>query len=279
MLVDAIRAESFRLRRDVSALFWGFLFVPLLALGFGLLTELALKPPIPGMVPGTALDLAQPALRAFAQGAGPMTALFAIVGAAALFGGEYRWESWRLLVPRNSRLALLGAKMAVYASAIAVTLLLIAAAGVITAVLGAGASGYRLVWEQSSGAFVLQAGGLFLIAWAQLLQFGAIAAVAAVATRSTVGAILVPVVLAVAQTVGQSLLGLGGGGEPEAYKLLLLPGHAADLLRTGVVGGTVLDQAPSPATLGVCIAVLAVWIMGGAAAALAIFSRQELSRE
>ena len=43
MLVDAIRAESFRLSKNKTALFWSLLFVPIITVAIGALTNFVLK--------------------------------------------------------------------------------------------------------------------------------------------------------------------------------------------------------------------------------------------
>ena len=43
MLVDAIRAEGFRLSKNKTALFWSLLFVPIISLAIGAVTNFVLK--------------------------------------------------------------------------------------------------------------------------------------------------------------------------------------------------------------------------------------------
>ncbi|MBA3048182.1 MAG: hypothetical protein FP822_01205, partial [Brevundimonas sp.] len=43
MLVDAIRAEGFRLSRNRTALFWSLVFVPMIMLVIGAVTNFVLK--------------------------------------------------------------------------------------------------------------------------------------------------------------------------------------------------------------------------------------------
>ena len=119
MLADAIAAERYRLLRDRSSLFWGFLFVPAVSLALGLLTDLFVRARFRGPIPGGTTDLAARLLKTLDGGASPFVALFLLIGAAAIVAGDYRWETWRLLTPRNSRANLLAAKLIVFAEAAA----------------------------------------------------------------------------------------------------------------------------------------------------------------
>ena len=49
--------------------------------------------------------------------------IFTVAGAAALFAGEYRWETWRLLVPRNSPLIIFWPKFVIFTVAAAISIL------------------------------------------------------------------------------------------------------------------------------------------------------------
>ena len=124
MLADAIATERFRLLRDRSALFWGFGFMPLvgffLAIGGDLFVRNIVKRPMPGAT----IDLAAQVIKALGNGASTMAALFLMIGAASILAGDYRWETWRLRTPRNSRLNLLAAKLIVIGEALMWSLVL-----------------------------------------------------------------------------------------------------------------------------------------------------------
>src|SRR6478752_971317 len=126
MLADAIAAERFRLSRDRVSLFWGFGFMPLVAMLFSMAGDLFVHFVIRRTIPGETTDLANRAMGAVAGASGPVTALFLLIGAASIFAGDYRWETWRLVTPRNSRINLLAAKLIVFAEVAAWSLLLTA---------------------------------------------------------------------------------------------------------------------------------------------------------
>src|SRR4029453_7346398 len=47
--------------------------------------------------------------------ANPLVLLFVLIGAATLYAGDYRWETWRLISARNTRTNLLLGKLATVA--------------------------------------------------------------------------------------------------------------------------------------------------------------------
>jgi ABC-2 type transport system permease protein len=72
-----------------------------------------IKKPMPGMTVG----LLDQVIKAVAGGR-DLRGLFLMIGAAAILAGDYRWETWRLLTPRNTRQNLLLAKLVVVGEAI-----------------------------------------------------------------------------------------------------------------------------------------------------------------
>lgn len=126
MLVDAIRAEGFRLSKNRTALFWSVLFAPILTLALGALTSFVLKsnetklmadteasPELREMLVSTPLDLGQALVTSAGNLANPLVLAFVVIGAATLYAGDYRWETWRLISARNTRTNLLLGKLAV----------------------------------------------------------------------------------------------------------------------------------------------------------------------
>ena len=128
MLVDAIRAEGFRLSKNKTALFWSLAFVPIIAVVIGAVTNFVLKgsetkilgdtkmpPEIREALTRGTLDMGDALVQAAAGLANPLVLLFVLIGAATIYAGDYRWETWRLISARNSRVNLLLAKLAVVA--------------------------------------------------------------------------------------------------------------------------------------------------------------------
>lgn len=285
MLADAIRAEGYRLARNRTALFWSVLFVPIMALILGIIVAMAAKGNEEklaevttelGMV-ATPLDLGT-ALVSNAGGlAGGPVLLFVMIGAATLFAGDYRWETWRLIRARNRRVNLILAKvvaMIVLAFSALLALLVFSMIGepIRAAIFGREVT-FSLGGEETWAVF-----GLFGLSWLRTIQFVMIGLLAAVATRSLMAALFIPMALGAAQAVGLPML-MGLGVAPDSWTLqLLLPGQAFDVLKGLITGG---EGAP-----GVAVALqvkawvsLIGWTVLPLLAALAIFEQQDLSKE
>jgi len=200
--------------------------------------------------------------------------IFFAVGAAGLFGNEYRWETWRLLTPRNSRINLLLAKFGVYALACTLSLVGLAFAALAGAAWNGVLNGLPLTF---ASGFLRPVLGMFVISWIALMVQGAFVAAVAVATRATTGALLAGVVFAFAQGTFSAIL---SPWESPLRYFALVPELPAELLRGLVTGQDIAPgMAPSADRLPLAIAVLAGWILLPFGAALLRFQRQDLTRE
>lgn len=280
MLTDAIAAEAFKLRKNLRILFWGFLFIPLLALAAGLAGEFVFEARLPLELRDP--DLARPVLNAFRDAASPLTILFCLIGASVLFAGEYRWETWRLMAPRNTRVSHLAGKVAVYAGACLLTVLLVGLAGVLAALAGGLSSGPGLAWRAGEG-WLGQLAGYVGISWLMLLQAGAVAALAGVATRSMMAALMVPLGLGIGQAILHAQTAASSLADPgaiEAWRLLALPSLSGDVIRAWLGGQAMLPGQAVPAELAmVGLACLLAWLVAGFGGAAALFRWQDLSKE
>lgn len=280
MLRDAFAAELFRLTKDRGALFWGFLFVPILALAIGLGTEAFSNAARPETAIDVPADLARQTLAAFAQAASPVTGFFVLLGAAMIFAGDYRHETWRLLTPRASRTDLMLAKFGVFVGLTKGSVLLIGLAGVLAALFGALIFGRSAEWSLGFGGFATQWVGYFAISVLQLLQIGALAALCAVATRSLLAAVALPIGIGVAQAFVQSQFGPTDPTAVEFWHFAALPGLDGEILRAFVEGREFMGgRGIDPAAAGAAFAGLMAWVLVPAGLALALFDRQDLARE
>jgi ABC-2 type transport system permease protein len=282
MLADAFAAEAARFLRQRSTLFWGFCVVPLgvLAWNLGLDTYVYLHSggPITAMSAlarmNMRIDTGQQIASALQRADTAFFKIFFAVGAAGLFGNEYRWETWRLLCPRNSRVNLLLAKLSVYALACALSLLGLALAALVGAIWNAILNGAPL---NVAPGFLRPVLGMFAISWTALMVQGALVAAVAVATRATTGALLAGVVFAFAQGIFSAIL---SPWEAPLRYFALVPELPAELLRGLVTGQDIAPNlAPSADRLPLAIAVLAGWILLLSGAAMLRFQRQDLPRE
>ena len=280
MLADAVRAESFRLSRNRSVLFWSVLFVPVVGLVLTVAGHLFTKAnearlasaSIDITVPGGPLDLFQLLVGSAAALANPAMLMFLTIGAATLYAGDYRWESWRLISARNTRPNLLAAKVVVFIgltlAASAAYLVADGVAALVQAVVFA-----RPLTFGIDGEGLGEMGLLAVLSWVRIVQFTMIGLLAAVVTRSLLAALFVPLVVGVAQAVAPQML-MGLGIMPDSWLApLLSPALASDGLQ-GLIQGGMADQALVKGLVS-----LALWTLVPLAGALAVFQRQDLSKE
>lgn len=291
MLVDAIRAEGFRLSKNRTALFWSVLFVPIITIAIGAVTQFVLKAneaklmadaeAPPGlremMQSGGELDLAQALVQAAGNVANPIVLLFVLIGAATLYAGDYRWETWRLISARNSRPNLLLGKLAVVAglSLLAIVFMLVAA--VIENFIRGAIFDRSIVFGATGEAFGQFAGQLGL-SWLRILQFTMMGMLAAVVTRSLLAALFVPLVVGVAQFFSPNMLA-PMGIMPDAWLAMLVnPGAAVDAVSAAIAGGERAATLPDGIVMKAWVS-LGLWTLLPLAGALAWFRRQDLSKE
>lgn len=286
MLADAIRSETWRLLQNRTAVFWSIVFVPLISLIVAIGGYLFLQskmsgaahrlPPELKLTPG-ALDLG-PALVDAAGGlANPAVLAFLLIGAATVFAGDYRWETWRLITARNSRPNLIMGKAG------AVKLLALTGLALLL-VAGLGADVAKGVIFGRSFAFGFGGdearafGLLALLSYVRVVQFLLLSLLAATVTRSLLAALFVPLVIGVAQFFLIKLNPLFGWQAGDWPTMLLFPGEAFEVLKALVKGG--MDAALVPAGAGWRAAAgLALWSFAPFFLALGWFQRQDLSKE
>ncbi|USQ97872.1 ABC transporter permease [Caulobacter sp. RL271] len=275
MLADAIAAERFRLLRDRSTMFWGFCFAPLVGFVLSVGGDLFMRHVIKKPMPGVGIGLVDQVIKALATGFSTFDALFLMIGAAAVLAGDYRWETWRLLTPRNTRQNLLLAKLIVVGEAMFWSLVLTAVLSAAAGVIGAGINGKTLSFSMfERGPFDIL--GVLAITWLEAMTLAALAACVGVLSRSTLGVVIACLGVRVVQTVLASSLRLMEEGQP-SWKLLALPVFDADLLRAALLDPAQLGQASNSA--GAALIALLAWTTVLAGGAVLLFRRQDLTKE
>lgn len=265
-----IRAELLKLRRQRGATFWGFLAMPLLLILLAIALDASVRPDAAGLIE---IHPVRAVLRALAAAGNPVVQLFFAVGAGALFALEYRHATWRLLVPRRSRHRLLIAKLIAFVLAAAASLVLLGAGNLISL--------YAMPLLRGGQPFTMEAIGegtaaialAFAVSMLELATLAALVAMMAVITRSTMGAILPPFLLMLASASAQVYFGSGPGS------LLGLPGAAADRLRAGIAISFDSGEALTTDQAIVALAIALAWFVIPMAAAMLLFSRQDLASE
>lgn len=291
MLVDAIRAEGFRLSKNRTALFWSVLFVPIITVVIGTITQFVLKAneaklladsdAPPGlrelMLKGGELDMAQALVQAAGNLAGPIVLLFVLIGAATLYAGDYRWETWRLISARNSRINLMLGKLATVAGLALLAMLFMLVAAVIENFIRASVFDRTVVFGATGDAFGQFVAG-FGLSWLRILQFTMMGMLAASVTRSLLAALFVPLVVGVAQYFSPQML-MPMGVMPDAWLAMLLnPASATDAIAAVIAGGERAAALPDGLVLKAWVS-MGLWTLVPLAGALAWFKRQDLSKE
>ena len=283
MLADVLSAEGFKLARNRLTAFFAFLFLPAAALVMTLVGELwlsgAMQPRDGAPLPDIPFDFSQALTTSIQYASNPLIILFCLIGAATLFGGEYRWETWRLILPRARRLTQLSAKIIVYLGASGLSLLLtslaIFAAGLIVAIVKD-----RTLVGAIDGDEAMTALASFGIGWLRLIQAGALAALAGVLTRSIMAALLVPLGIGIAQGILQAITtnGVPPSGM-EAWQPLAMPALAGDLLAGALQSVDFSGLGVPEGMVQLSLLSFVIWIGVGFGGAMLLFLRQDLSKE
>jgi ABC-2 type transport system permease protein len=287
MLADSVFSEAYRLTRNRMAVFWSVFFVPILftvgGIAYHLITkaktaELAAKANIPATMGHDPVNLGDALSLGAGMGANGAILVFMLIGAATLYAGDYRWETWRLISARNSRINLILGKVAVMKLMALAAMLAFLIAAIVFTLAQAVIFERPLSFEfdgGDAGRFLL----LWLLSWVRIVQYVMLALLTATLTRSLLAALFVPWVVGFAQ----SLLGGPGlailGWEPtEWLPQQLLPGLAFETIKTAIEPAAPGVIAPDGLLLKAFVS-LALWTLAPLIGAIAWFQRQDLSKE
>ncbi|SPU43352.1 ABC-type transport system involved in multi-copper enzyme maturation, permease component [Brevundimonas diminuta] len=286
MLADAIRSETWRLLQNRTAMFWSIVFVPVISLVLAIGGFLFLQSKMDGAIQtlppelklnARAVDLGQSLVDAAGALAHPAVLAFLLIGAATVFAGDYRWETWRLITARNSRPNLIMGKAG------AVKLLTLAGlALLLVASMGADVA-KGLIFGRSfafgfGGDEARSFGLLALLSYVRAVQFLLLSLLAATVTRSLLAALFVPLVIGVGQFFLAKMSPLFGWQMGDWATMLLFPGEGYELLKVLVQGGMEAALVPAGAAWR-ALTGLALWSFAPFFLALWWFQRQDLSKE
>lgn len=281
MLADAFAAERLRLIKARGLLFWGFLFVPFVSLALGLLgtviTVATRRAPTDAGLAFAANDLAKAASEAMTQSDLIPVQLFFMLAAAALVADDYRWETWRLVTPRNTRGNLLLAKLMTFGVGAAGSILLLAVFSMVSALIDGVVTGDGFTSNFSFSADLVRMGGSFATSWLELMAMAALAMLLTVLTRNAIPAVIGSIGLWLVQLIAIDRITKGLTAPPGVLDYAFLPAFNADVLRTTLLAGAPPDS--QPALWPVAFLALALWTAGFAALAVWAFRRQDLTRE
>jgi len=281
MLADAFAAERLRLIKARGLLFWGFLFTPIVSLALGLLgtviTVATRRAPTDAGLAFAANDLAKSASEAMTQTDLIPVQLFFMLAAAALVADDYRWETWRLVTPRNTRGNLLLAKLMTFGVGAAGSILLLAVFSMVSALIDGVVTGDGFTSNFSFSADLVRMGGSFATSWLELMAMAALAMLLVVLTRNAIPAVIGSIGLWLAQLIAIDRITKGLTAPPGVLDYAFLPAFSADVLRTALLAGAPPES--QPALWPVAFLALALWAAGFAALAVWAFRRQDLTRE
>jgi len=286
MLVDALRAEAYRFSLNRMQVFVSVVLTPLLFAIGGALFHYFSKTRGDEAAEKVGLALPASATPVKPREAWPATAsgsangvilICILIGAATIYAGDYRWESWRLISARNDRVSLILAKVGVVKLVAIASSLLFLAASFVFLIAQAVVNGRGLSFSVG-GAELGQAGLVWLLSYIRIVQFTMIALMTAVMSRSLLAALFVPWALGFVQGILGQIMPLFGW-EPQMWlPQLLLPGLAYDTLKAAVAPGPM--AAPfTDATVWRSLTGLGLWTILPLVGALAWFRRQDLSKE
>ena len=284
-LFDSVLSEAYRLTRNRMAVFWSILFVPVLFMVGGTAYHVITKSKAPELPPAIAeamsrqpVNLGDALTLGAEMGANGAILVFMLIGAATLYAGDYRWETWRLISARNSRINLVLGKLAVFKLLAFGAMLAFLASCFVFGISEAMVFSRPIVFEFTGtefGQFVL----LWLLSWIRIVQYAMVCLLTACITRSLLAALFVPVVLGFAQSLfgGPGLVILGWNPQ-DWLPQLLLPGLAYDSLKAAIQQGAGAPSLPDGLILKAGMS-LALWTLLPAIGAIAWFNRQDLSKE
>lgn len=204
--------------------------------------------------------------------------LLAAAWAATAFGGEYRWNTLKLIVPHRGRLQIIAAKYVVVVLGLAASLMVFGLLAILLQLLDGVLDGTGVPAGVDWGALL----GRHAAIWAQsLLAMSLVAAYAALASvilRSTAGGIVVSVVLFIVLSLPGVLW-----VQLSAMAYRLSPAYAVPNLGAWATAGRA-QPVPLPAGGGLLadgwltsLGVAGVWLIGLAALAALIFRRQDFN--
>jgi ABC-2 family transporter protein len=258
--------ELQKLKAQPAILFWGFLAVPLMAVLFRLSLD-GLVFLRTGQWARGDVDLLVSSARLLGVSGNSVGRLLYAIGISAVFFAEYRYSTWRLLVPRASRVQLWGAKYLACLATILIGLLLALAAHALLSLVQAlmQGEGSAVPWVGSAQGLLMFLGALG-IALMELAVLAALVAALTILSRSMFAAVIPAFLLAIGASILQVYLG-------PTQEVIPLPSLAADAVRDWLFSGA----APERALMGLML--LTLWLVGAAGIGLAAFWRQELSAE
>ncbi|MDP5279870.1 hypothetical protein Q9Q95_13125 [Sphingomonas sp. DG1-23] len=268
MLGAAIRSEWYRTTRNRNLLFWAYGVIPLVY--FALAATFDISMVLQNGSPKDSDNLRMIA-RVLNVAGNPVAHLFFAIGAASIVADDYRWETWRLIVPRNGRRSLIAGKFLTYLMLVGLALVLTVIGDRFVAV-AAGIVRGQVDWPSAQA--VGQASAVFFAAWFELGVLGAAVMFLAILTRSLLGAVIPAFLLSLTAAMGLDYL----VPRRDAPWALLAPGRAGEVVREWILppSGVPMIRTETAALAAIS---LFLWAVSALTLAILAFGRQDLSNE
>lgn len=207
---------------------------------------------------------------------------------AIAFAGEYQWGTWKNILPRHSRTALILTKFLILGSlillALMLTSLIVTAGGWLTAVLFDVPYGPALA-DMDVAVFLQEYVVQVLVTFAGTLIVAAYAALIAMYSRSVIASLLLSVGLSILEFASILLLLIVGSAleRPNLVNLFVVtPSYNLENVRSWVVEGIGSTAGGIPGftavpTLDVSVLIVLLWLVGLLGVTAAIFQRQDIT--
>ena len=205
---------------------------------------------------------------------------------ATLFAGEFEWGTWKNILPRNKRSALILAKFLTFGAYVLCSL---AAMSLIIGVgnwLGTSIAGLPYGPEATLDTILEFAGDYTLsavLAFASTLIVVSFAAFAALITRKIVGGIMIGFLISIIEP--NTWLGLSFLGKllnnPDLINLqIYMPSYSIGNVNSWIRFGHALQLEPlitSTASFGLSLIMVCTWVIGLIALVIHFFQHQDIS--
>jgi len=282
-MLDAISAEALKFRRHRAT--WGLVWIWPIGVVLVLLLSIAIQV-VKGEVgrgDASAAAWIADAVGFWSVIADPIGRYLTCAFVAVVFGGEYGWNTWKLIVPHRARNTLIAAK---YVVALALLFCGFALGAILFNLLSwlkDIATGTPVPTGIAAAALLKAHSLAALAALGPLLFTAAYASLAAILTRSTVAALVIGIVITTVEQLFRVFAPMLALQIPGLVGLLYqaLPGyHLANLgswLTEGQVLVVTFPSGPFSMAPMASLAILAAWIFGLTALTFRFFRRQDIN--
>lgn len=207
---------------------------------------------------------------------------------AIAFAGEYQWGTWKNILPRQSRPALILSKFLILGLLMLLSLLLtslvITGGGWLTAVVAGIPYGPALS-ELEIAAFLQEAAMQVLVTFAGTLIVAAYAALIAMYSRSIMASLLLSVGVSILEFASSLLLLIVSQAlqRPNLFNIIVgTPTYNLENIRSWIVDGVGSNYGGFPGftavpSLAVSLLIILLWLMGLLGLTAVIFKRQDIT--